>query len=174
MKKLAALVLLVIGPSMAVDAQTSATTKRKSYDVLNTQESCGILVPGVPATVPTPVRLCFEGLANTKFDLLDGVLASSNRAGALVSPKYSTLSSKVNQARSLLKLGQYQKSQDRLLQLLALVNGAVFTVNNFNYQGDLVMRTNNLIFRLQELKCPKGTQLVGNPPTAPPAGACVL
>ena len=170
MKKLAALVLLVIGPSMAVDAQTSATTKRKSYDVLNTQESCGILVSGVPTTVPTPVRQCFEGLAITKFDLLDGVLARSK--SFLVSPKYSTLSSQVNQARSLLKLGQYQKSQDRLIQLLALVNGAVFNLNNANYQGDLIMRTNNLIFRLQELKCPKGTLPVGG--TTPPAGACVL
>jgi hypothetical protein len=133
---------------------TTATTKSKSFDVLNTHESCGIIVSGNPTTVPTAVRLCFEGLANGKFDLLDAVLAGSKPA--LNSPKFSTVSSKVNQARSLLKLGQYQKSQDRLRELLTLVNGADFDVNVENYQGDLIMRTNNLIFRLQELKCPAG------------------
>lgn len=130
------------------NSPSRGATFKFSYYVLNTHEDCGIdrsLTGG-----PQAVVQCFTNLAVAKFDRLDAVLAAS--AGGLVKPKYSTLSSKLNQARSMVNTGQWGKAKTRLTELLALVRGATWNVDSDNDPGNLEMRILNLIFRVEQLQ----------------------
>jgi hypothetical protein len=122
-------------------------TFKFSYYVLNTHEDCGldILIDGKQA-----VRACFQALAVAKFDALD--IALLNAADNLQKPKFSTLSSQLNQARSMIAAGQYAKGKTRLETLLASVTSATWTADSDNDPGNLFMRIVNLIYRIEQLQ----------------------
>jgi hypothetical protein len=122
-------------------------TFKFSYYVLNTHEDCGldILIDGKQA-----VRACFQALAVAKFDALD--IALANAAGNLQKPKFSTLSSQLNQARSMIASGQYAKGKARLETLLASVTSATWTADADNHPGNLLMRITNLLYRIDQLQ----------------------
>ncbi len=94
-------------------------TFKFSYYVLNTHEDCNldIVIDGKQA-----VRNCFQALAVAKFDALD--IALANAADNLQKPKFSTLTSLLNQARSMIESRQYAKAKARLEQLLVSVKSA--------------------------------------------------
>ena len=130
------------------NSPSRAGTFKFSYFVLNTHEDCGIdyAAPGGRAAV----QQCFTNRAVDYFNALEVVLNAS--APNLIKPKFSTLSSKFNQARSMTKTGQYAKSNQRLQDLLSLVESGQWDVSNGkNEPGNLIMRINNLIFRNEQL-----------------------
>ena len=130
------------------NSPSRAGTFKLSWFILNTHEDCGIVysAPGGRAAV----QQCFIDRAVDYYDALEQVLFAA--APNLVRPKFSTLSSKLNQARSMTKTGQYSKSNQRLQDLLGLVQGAQWDVSNGeNEPGNLIMRINNLIFRNEQL-----------------------
>lgn len=122
-------------------------TFKFSYYVLNTHEDCGldIDIDGAQA-----VHACFQGLAAAKFDALD--LALANSADVLQKPKFSSLDSQLNQARSMISAGQYAKGNDRLESLLAAVQGATWIPDADNDPGNLIMRITNLLYRIEQLQ----------------------
>ncbi|HET9662677.1 MAG TPA: hypothetical protein VFP00_00495 [Burkholderiales bacterium] len=129
------------------NSPSRGATFKFSFFVLNTHEDCGIdrSLPGGPQAV----LQCFKGFAVAKFDALDMALAGS--ADNLVSPKLSTLTSKLNQARSMINTGQYDKARTRLNDLLALVRGATWNADTDNDPGNLEMRILNLLYRNEQL-----------------------
>ena len=84
--------------------------------------------------------------------VLEAAVVPKEDADGLVKPKYSTLSSKLNQARSMVDTGQWGKARTRLLDLLALVRGGTWNVDSDNDPGNLEMRILNLLFRVEQLK----------------------
>lgn len=124
-------------------------TFRFSYFVLNTHEDCGI--PYDSAGGPAAIQQCFNDLAVEYFDSLEVALfaASPN----LLKPAFSKLTSKLNQARSMTKTGKYARSNQRLEDLLALVEGGTWDASDErNDPGNLSMRINNLLFRNDQLE----------------------
>lgn len=130
------------------NSPSRAGTFKLSYFILNTHEDCGIDYGAAGGRAA--VQLCFTNRAEDYYAALEQVLYAS--APNLIKPKFSTLSSKFNQARSMTKTGQYSKSNQRLQELLGLVESGQWDVSNGeNEPGNLIMRINNLIFRNEQL-----------------------
>jgi len=125
------------------------STVRFSFGVLNTAEHCGIDFDGPNG--PADILQCFYDLAVAKFDALDQALVSA--APKLVSPKLSSLTKEVNRARSMVKNGHFSRAVTRLKDLLTKVNGAEWdNIDGRNHPGVLVMRIENLLFRVDQLR----------------------
>jgi hypothetical protein len=130
------------------NSPSRAGTFKLSYFILNTHEDCGIDYSAAGGRAA--VQLCFTNRAEDYYAALEQVLYAS--APNLIKPKFSTLTSKFNQARSMTKTGQYSKSSQRLRELLGLVEGGQWNVSNGeNEPGNIIMRINNLIFRNEQL-----------------------
>jgi len=123
-------------------------TFRFSYFILNTHEDCGIPYdsPGGPAAI----QQCFTDLAVEYYDSLEAALFAARPN--LIAPAFSKLTSKLNQARSMTKNQKYARSNQRLGDLLKLVEGGRWDVSDDrNDPGNLIMRINNLLFRNDQL-----------------------
>ena len=123
-------------------------TFRFSYFILNTHEDCGIPYdsPGGPAAI----QQCFTDLAVEYYDSLEAALFAARPN--LIAPAFSKLTSKLNQARSMTKNHKYARSNQRLGDLLKLVEGGTWDVSDDrNDPGNLIMRINNLLFRNDQL-----------------------
>jgi hypothetical protein len=123
-------------------------TFRFSYFILNTHEDCGIPYdsPGGPAAI----QQCFTDLAVEYYDSLEAALFAARPN--LIAPAFSKLTSKLNQARSMTKNQKYARSNQRLTDLLRLVEGGTWDVSDDrNDPGNLIMRINNLLFRNDQL-----------------------
>jgi hypothetical protein len=125
-----------------------AGTFRFSYLIINTHEDCGI---DIDLEGPQAVVQCFTDLAVAKYDLLEQVLFDSRIT--LIKGKFSSLTSKLNQARSMTKNAQYGKSNARLEALLGRIKAAEWDVtsNSLNWPGNMEMRILNLIKRNDDL-----------------------
>ena len=91
--------------------------------------------------------------ADAKFDALE--IALDLAAPGLVSPNYSVLTRKFNQARS-----QFDKKNSNSLgraigdleDLLFEVKNGTWNLTEDNFPGDVQMRVENLIWRISQLK----------------------
>ena len=124
------------------------STVKFSFGVLNTVEHCGLDFYGPNG--PAEVLQCFNNLAVAKFDALDEALYRA--APTLNSPKLSSLTKEVSRARSMVKNGHFPRAVTRLVDLLDKVDGADWDFNQYNHPGVLVMRIENLLFRVDQLE----------------------
>ena len=120
---------------------------RFSFYGINLHEDCGIdfNVLGGPAAI----LQCFTDLATAKFDALGESL--SNAKKELIDPKYGKLRSAFVKARNRFRQGKYNKSLDELDTLLGRVEGGEFS-GNFNHGGNLIMRIENLLYRVENIR----------------------
>ena len=125
-----------------------ALTRKFSFGVLNTREHCGIDF-NTP-TGPAEVVDCFQDLAIAKFAALEQSL--DNALPTLVAPNRSTLTRQLNRARSMIRSGNWSKALTRLQGLLDRVNAATWILDDDNLPGDVVMRIENLIYRVELLQ----------------------
>ena len=127
------------------------STRDFSFNVLNTKEHGGIVFSS--ATGPDDVLEFKFQRAEAKFDAL--AIALDLAAPLLVSPKYSVLTRKFNQARSQFNKknsGALGRSQADLEDLLFEVKNGTWDLTDDNFPGDVQMRTENLIHRVTLLK----------------------
>jgi hypothetical protein len=125
-----------------------ASTRKFSFGVLNTREHCGIVF-NTP-TGPAEVLDCFQDLAIAKFAALEQSL--DNALPTLIAPRRSVLTRQLNRARSMIRSGNWSKALTRLQGLLDQVNAATWALDDDNLPGDVVMRIENLIYRVELLQ----------------------
>ena len=90
---------------------------------------------------------------DVKFDFLQQALFAAE--SQLISPRFSELTRKFNQARSQFdkrNLGALDRAIADLEDLLFQVRNGLWDVNDFNYPGEVQMRTENLIWRIKLLR----------------------
>lgn len=127
------------------------STRDFSFNVLNTKEHGGIVFSS--ATGPDDVLEFKFQRADAKFDALE--IALDLAAPLLVSPKYSVLTRKFNQARSQFNKknsGALGRAQADLEDLLFEVKNGTWDLTDDNFPGDVQMRNENLIHRVMLLK----------------------
>jgi hypothetical protein len=126
------------------------STPEFSFYLLNTREDCGIdfSAPGGPAAVFE----CMNNYATVKFDAIDQLLLDA--APFLGSPKLSVLTKEVNRARSMVKTQKWDRATTYLESLLDKVETADWNLDptGINYPGYLIMRIDNLLFRVSQLE----------------------
>ncbi len=131
------------------NSPSRSSTPEFSFYVLNTHEDCG---PAVSGDGPEAVLTCFRTFAGYKQRWLLEQLKLAQPA--LVSPDYSVLSSLISQSRRTFRRGQYGATVALLEDFLDEVENASWNLdsNGINHPGYLIMRTRNLILRLEQLE----------------------
>jgi len=121
---------------------------------LNTREVCLFLDPTLDPGDGAPY---FEAVLQCKVDL--AVEYFYNLEQALIeaepnlnSPSLNTLLTDLNKARSMVKVGRWNKATMDLSALSNEVTNADWTVDDRNDPGNLIMRIDNLFFRIQQLE----------------------
>jgi hypothetical protein len=127
-------------------------TKSPSFFVLNLHIDCGIPF----GTNPGGVKACFRFLTLSKFAALQ--LSLLQARSSLNSPRYAKLLAPLVAANTAFLFAKYQKAWDQINTFISLVNGADLTYVNFNHQGNLLMRAENIRFTIEKI----------DPTTAPP------
>lgn len=120
-------------------------TRALSWFVLNLHIDCNI-----PFGSNHPgVLQCFIDLTNDKFAVLDQSLKNAKKS--LLSPKYGKLRSQLSSAKDGFEDGNYTKALERLAKFISRVEAAEFdTSSGFNFQGNLLMRAENIEFIIDE------------------------
>ncbi len=120
-------------------------TRELSYFVLNLHIDCGIPFGSDDAAV----LQCFIDLTNDKFASLDQSLKDAKKK--LISPKYGKIRSQFSSAWDGFQNGNYNKASQRLGRFIDRVAAGDFdSSDGFNYQGDLLMRAENIKFIIDE------------------------
>jgi hypothetical protein len=70
----------------------------------------------------------------------------------LISPALNTLLTDLNKARSMVKVGRWNKATVDLSALYREVTNATWNVDYRNDPGNLIMRIDNLFFRIEQLE----------------------
>lgn len=118
-----------------------------SWFFLNTREVCLTLDPDLPYF--EAVLQCKIDLALEYFDNLEQALIVAEPN--LIEPSLNNLLTDVNKARSMVKVGYWDKAVTDLTSLENQVTGALWTVDDSNDPGMLIMRIKNLFFRIEQL-----------------------
>lgn len=121
---------------------------------LNTREVCLVLDPGLDPGDGTvyfeAVLQCKTDLAVEYFDNLEQALRDAEPN--LISPSINNLLTDLNKARSMVKVGRWNKAIVDLTALSREVTNATWNVDFRNDPGNLIMRIDNLFFRIEQLK----------------------
>jgi len=119
---------------------------------LNTREVCLDLTlsPDDGAVYFEAVLQCKTDLAVEYFDSLEQALIEAEPN--LLNPHLNTLLTDVNKARSMVKVGRWKKATTDLSALSREVNNATWNVDYRNDPGNLIMRIDNLFFRIEQLE----------------------
>lgn len=121
---------------------------------LNTREVCLFLDPTLDpsdgALYYEAVLQCKTDLAVEYFDNLEQVLIEAEPN--LLNPKLNTLLTDLNKARSMVKVGRWKKATTDLSALSREVTNATWNVDYRNDPGNLIMRIDNLFFRIEQLE----------------------
>jgi hypothetical protein len=115
---------------------------------LNTREVCLSLDPGLPYF--EAVLQCKTDLAVEYFDNMEQALREAEPN--LISPALNTLLTDLNKARSMVKVGRWNKATVDLSALYREVTNATWNVDYRNDPGNLIMRIDNLFFRIEQLE----------------------
>jgi len=138
------------------DVFNASRTKgfKGTFFPLNTREVCLFLDPALDPGDGAPY---FEAVLQCKIDL--AVEYFYNLEQALIeaepnlnSPSLNTLLTDLNKARSMVKVGRWNKATMDLSALYNGVTNADWTVDDRNDPGNLIMRIDNLFFRIQQLE----------------------
>lgn len=117
-----------------------------SFFVLNLHTDCGITNGDTNA-----IRHCFRGLTLGKFVNFGKSLKDSR--SELNSPSYRQLLLPYYRAKIRFLFGRYDGAIAQLETFLSRVDDADFdTISGINYQGDLIMRAENLIFDIEKIR----------------------
>ena len=120
---------------------------------LNTREVCLFLDPALGPDDGTPyfeaVLQCKTDLAVEYFFNLEQALIEAEPN--LLSPALNTLLTPLNQARSMVKVGRWNKATVDLTAFEREVTNATWNIDLRNDPGNLIMRIDNLFFRIQQL-----------------------
>jgi len=121
---------------------------------LNTREVCLFLDPALDPSYGAPyfeaVLQCKTDLAVEYFDSLEQALIEAEPN--LISPSLNTLLTDVNKARSMVKVGRWNKATVDLSALFREVTNATWNIDYRNDPGNLIMRIDNLFFRIEQLE----------------------
>jgi hypothetical protein len=121
---------------------------------LNTREVCLDLDPGLDpsdgASYFEAVLQCKTDLAVEYFDSLEQALLAAEPN--LISPSINNLLTDVNKARSMVKVGRWNKAITDLNALSRGVTNATWNIDFRNDPGNLIMRIDNLFFRIEQLE----------------------
>lgn len=121
---------------------------------LNTREVClsldPMLDPGDGAPYFEAVLQCKTDLAVEYFYSLEQALIEAEPN--LNSPSLNTLLTDLNKARSMVKVGRWNKATMDLSALYNEVTNADWIVDDRNDPGNLIMRIDNLFFRIEQLE----------------------
>lgn len=121
---------------------------------LNTREVCLLLDPMLDPSDGAPyyeaVLQCKTDLAVEYFDNLEQALIEAEPN--LISPSLNSLLTDVNKARSMVKVGRWKKATTDLSALFREVTNATWNVDYRNDPGNLIMRIDNLFFRIEQLE----------------------
>ena len=123
-------------------------TPEFSWFALNTREACLSLDPDLPHF--EAVLQCKIDLAIEYFDNLEQALIEAEPN--LISPSLNNLLTDVNKARSMVKVRYWDKAVIDLTSLENQVTGGLWTVDERNDPGMLIMRIKNLFFRIEQLE----------------------
>ena len=93
---------------------------------------------------------CKTDLAVEYFDNLE--LALIEAEPNLIDPSVNTLLTDLNKARSMVKVGRWNKATNDLSALFQEVTDATWNVDYRNDPGNLIMRIDNLFFRIEQLE----------------------
>ncbi len=128
-------------------------TPEFSWFFLNTREVCLSLDPALDPSDGAPyyeaVLQCKIDLALEYFDNLEQALIVAEPN--LIEPSLNNLLTDVNRARSMVKVGYWDKAFTDLTSLENQVIGALWIVDERNDPGMLIMRIKNLLFRIEQL-----------------------
>ena len=121
---------------------------------LNTREVCLFLDP---ALGPDDGAVYFEAVLQCKTDIAVEYFFNLEQAlieaePNLISPSLNTLLTDLNKARSMVKVGRWNKANMDLTALYNGVKDATWNVDDRNDPGNLIMRIDNLFFRIQQLE----------------------
>jgi hypothetical protein len=128
-----------------------SSTRDFSFNVLNTKEHGRIVFSS--ATGPDDVLDFKFQRADAKFYVL--AISLDLAAPNLVSPNYSVLTRKFNQARSQFdkkNSGALGRAKADLEDLLFEVKNGTWDLTDDNFPGDVQMRVENLIWRVDQLR----------------------
>lgn len=121
---------------------------------LNTREVCLFLDP---ALGPDDGAVYFEAVLQCKIDLAVEYFFNLEQAlieaePNLISPSLNTLLTDLNKARSMVKVARWNKAEMDLTALYNGVKDGTWNVDDRNDPGNLIMRIDNLFFRIQQLE----------------------
>jgi hypothetical protein len=121
---------------------------------LNTREVCLFLDPALSPDDGAPyfeaVLQCKIDLAVEYFDNLEQALLEAEPN--LISPKLNDLLTPLNKARSMVKVRRWNKATVDLTALSREVTSATWNIDDRNDPGNLIMRIDNLFFRIDQLE----------------------
>ncbi len=144
--------LLVEREASPFTSEVFNASRTKGFDgtffPLNTREVCLFLDPNLPYF--EAVLQCKTDLAVEYFNNLEQALLEAEPN--LISPKVNELLTPLNQARSMVKVGRWNKATADLSALSREVDNATWNVDDRNDPGNLIMRIDNLFFRIEQLK----------------------
>ena len=121
---------------------------------LNTREVCLDLDP---ALGPDDGAVYFEAVLQCKTDIAVEYFFNLEQAlieaePNLISPSLNTLLTDLNKARSMVKVGRWNKAVMDLTALSDGVRNGTWNIDYRNDPGNLIMRIDNLFFRIQQLE----------------------
>ena len=149
------LTLLVEGAASPFTSDVFNASRTRGFDgtffPLNTREVCIDLAlsPDDGAAYFEAVLQCKTDLAVEYFDNLEQALIDAEPN--LISPALNTLLTDVNKARSMVKVGRWNKATVDLSALYREVINGEWNIDYRNDPGNLIMRIDNLFFRIEQL-----------------------
>ena len=151
------LALLVEQAASPFTSEVFNASRSRGFDgtffPLNTREVCLFIDPALGPADGTPyfeaVLQCKTDLAVEYFNSLEQALI--NAEPNLISPALNTLLTPLNQARSMVKVGRWNKATVDLTAFNREVTNATWNIDLRNDPGNLIMRIDNLFFRIQQL-----------------------
>jgi hypothetical protein len=154
------LALLVEGAASPFTSEVFNASRARGFDgtffPLNTREVCLSLDPALSPDDADGGAAYFEAVLQCKTDLaveyfnnMEQVLIEAEPN--LVSPALNTLLTPLNKARSMVKVGRWNKANVDLRAFAKEVTDAEWIVDYRNDPGNLIMRIDNLFFRIEQL-----------------------
>jgi hypothetical protein len=145
------------GTAFTNDVFNGSRTKSKfgTFYHINTREACVAL--DIPPDPLSPeylgaVQQCKIDLGVGYFKNLEGAINAANARGNLLSPDVRRLLRDHSRAQSMFDTGHFDFAEDRLGDLREKVRLGEWRIDQFNDQGGLIMRIDNLIWRAQQLE----------------------
>jgi hypothetical protein len=154
---IAGFLLEIHGTAFTNDVFNGVRIKSKTgtFHHINTREAC-VSLGALPAVL-TPEYLaaviqCKIDLAVGYFNTLETAINAANARGNLLSPAVSRLLRDHSRALSMFNTRHWDFAIDRLLDLRQKVIDGTWNIDEYNDQGNMIMRIDNLVWRAEQLQ----------------------